>query len=328
MVHLRVIAPAESAERALEILTEARGVSNVIRLEGVACRPDGDLILCDVAREDASVIISDLKELRIHETGAISIEEVETQLSEGAREAERAAPGVPADAVVWEEVESRTSEESRLSLSFLAFMVLAALITAVGIYLDSPILIIGGMVVGPEFGPIAATCVALVERKGRLAASSLAALAVGLPLAILAAAAAMLAFKLTGITSSDFGDAEHGFAQTISEPDLLSLFVALCAGAAGMLSLSTAKSGALIGVLISVTTIPAAANVGVAAAYGQWGTAGGSLAQLAINVVGIHVAGTSLLFIQRVVYRRRRIQHLNDASRAEAGLPVGRSTRA
>ena len=40
-----------------------------------------------------------------------------------------------------------------------------------------------------------------------------------------------------------------------------------------MLSLTTAKSGALIGVLISVTTIPAAANIGVAAAYGDWGEA-------------------------------------------------------
>ena len=328
MVHLRIIAPSESAQRALEILGEARGASNVVRFPGVACRPDGDLILCDVAREDASVLISDLKELRIHETGSISIEEIETQLSEGAREAERRAPGAPADAVVWEEIEARTSEEARLSVSFLAFMVLAALIAAVGIYLDSPILIIGGMVVGPEFGPIAATCVALVERKGRLAASSLAALAVGLPLAIVAAAAAMAAFKLTGITNADFDAAEHGFAETISKPDVLSLVVALCAGAAGMLSLSTAKSGALIGVLISVTTIPAAANVGLAAAYGQWDTAGGSLAQLGINVVGIHVAGTLTLFLQRLLYRRRRIEHLNDESRAEAGLPVGRSSRA
>jgi uncharacterized membrane protein len=42
-----------------------------------------------------------------------------------------------------------------------------------------------------------------------------------------------------------------------------------------MLSLSTAKSGALIGVLISVTTIPAAANVGVASAYGDWTSFGG-----------------------------------------------------
>lgn len=46
-----------------------------------------------------------------------------------------------------------------------------------------------------------------------------------------------------------------------------------------MLSLSTAKSGALIGVLISVTTIPAAANVGVATAYADWSEVGGATAQ-------------------------------------------------
>ena len=57
-----------------------------------------------------------------------------------------------------------------------------------------------------------------------------------------------------------------------------------------MLSLSTAKSGALIGVLISVTTIPAAANIGLAAAYQDWESWRGSIEQLAINLASI-VAG-------------------------------------
>ena len=73
-----------------------------------------------------------------------------------------------------------------------------------------------------------------------------------------------------------------------------------------MLSLSTAKSGALIGVLISVTTIPAAANVGVAAAYQDWSEFRGAAAQLAINLVAIVVAGVSTLSVQRAFYVRRR----------------------
>jgi uncharacterized membrane protein len=73
-----------------------------------------------------------------------------------------------------------------------------------------------------------------------------------------------------------------------------------------MLSLSTAKSGTLIGVLISVTTIPAAANVGVAAAYGDWNEVGGAAAQLALNLVCIVVAGVVTLALQRYLYRRRR----------------------
>ncbi len=53
-----------------------------------------------------------------------------------------------------------------------------------------------------------------------------------------------------------------------------------------MLSLTNAKSGALIGVLVSVTTIPAASNIGVAAAYGEWDAAVGALQQLLINLGG------------------------------------------
>ena len=63
--------------------------------------------------------------------------------------------GLPSDAVVWEEVEARTSETTELGGNFLAFMVLACLIASVGIFTGSPILIIGAMVVGPEFGPLA-----------------------------------------------------------------------------------------------------------------------------------------------------------------------------
>ena len=81
------------------------------------------------------------------------------------------------------------------------------------------------------------------------------------------------------------------------------MIVALLAGTAGVLSLSTAKSGALIGVLISVTTIPAAANVGVAAAYADWNEVGGALAQLLINLGAIIVAGVGTLSFQRGALR-------------------------
>ena len=175
--------------------------------------------------------------------------------------------GSPADAVVWEEVEARTSEGTELSSSFLAFMVVATLIAAVGILTDSIILIIGAMVVGPEFGPLAALCVALVERRLDFARRSAIALAIGFPAAILASYLGTLAFRWLGTAPDDARD--HPDTLFISDPSWFSVVIALLAGVAGMLSLTTAKSGALVGVLISVTTIPAAANVGVAAAYAR-----------------------------------------------------------
>ena len=316
MVHLRIVSPPDRTEKALDVLDRTPSVLNIIRLPNAARRPDGDVLLCDVAREDASVVISDLKALNLHEDGSITLEEIETAISRLAEEAERMAPGAPADAVVWEEVEQRTEENVELSGVFLLFMVLAGLIAAVGIYLDSEILIVGAMVVGPEFGPIAGFCVAFVQRRRDLAIRSGRALAVGFPLAIVTVYLATLLAKATGLTSERFDATEHGIANLISSPDVFTVIVALCAGAAGMLSLSTAKSGALIGVLISVTTIPAAANIGVAAAYQDQEGALGSLAQLALNLVSILVAGSTVLAVQRALYRRRRREHETSA-RAE-----------
>jgi uncharacterized hydrophobic protein (TIGR00271 family) len=321
VLHLRIVAPHDRADEALEVLTATPSVCNVVRIPGAAVRPEGDVILADVAREDASVVLSDLRRLEIHHEGSISVEAVDTQISDAAERAEKAAPGLPSDAVVWEEVEARTSETTELSASFLAFMVLACLIAAVGIYLDTPILIIGAMVVGPEFGPLAGLCVALVSGRRGLAVRSFVALAAGFPAGISAAFAATLVFKWTGVTPSHFESTGHALSVVIAHPDFLSFFVALCAGVAGVLSLTSAKSGALIGVLISVTTIPAAANIGVAAAYGDGDKWTGSMEQLAVNLGAILLAGLVTLGIQRVLYARRRAEHDRDLARA-TGKPI------
>ena len=127
MVHLRIVAPAESAAQAVDLLQASPSVSSVVVLSGAARKPEGDLILCDVAREDASVIIDDLKELNIPETGSISVEHVDAEISTAAEAAERHAPGLPSDAVIWEDVEARSEEMTELSLTFVAYMVLAML---------------------------------------------------------------------------------------------------------------------------------------------------------------------------------------------------------
>ncbi|MBN1531008.1 MAG: DUF389 domain-containing protein [Thermoleophilaceae bacterium] len=327
MLHLRIVAPPELADRVMDLICGSDAVVNVVHLKGVAHKPVGDVILCDVAREEASVILGDLKELEVPRHGSIAVETVDTSLSDLAVAAEKAAHGLPSDAVVWEEVEQRTSENTELSLSFVAFMVLSMQIAAVGILLDQPILIVGAMVVGPEFGPLAGLCVALVERRKELARRSLAALGVGFPVGMLLTLAAVLLFRAVDVAPDEFVPDDHPLTEFISEPDFFSFFVAYVAGTAGILSLTNAKSGALIGVLISVTTIPAAAYVGTAFAYGEPNDAVGAAAQLGVNLLAIVLAGVLTLFVQRRYYVRRRRDHLMDPARAKAGLPLGHSAR-
>jgi uncharacterized hydrophobic protein (TIGR00271 family) len=305
IVHLRLVVPKDTTTQVLRTLDESSAVVNVARLPGASIKPEGDLVLCDVAREEVSVVVERLRRLGLEEAGSISIEAVESMISTDARRAVEAATGLPADAVIWEEVEARTSESAELSFSFVAFMVLARLIAAVGILTDSQILIIGAMVVGPEFGPLAGLCVALVQRRVELAGRSATALAVGFPLAIAITLLVVLVLRAAGPAPDAIAAQDRPATFFIAHPNTFSVLVALFAGVAGTLSLTTAKSGALVGVLISVTTIPAAANVGVAAAYADWSELGGAVAQLGINLSCIVLAGVATLTTQRLGFIRR-----------------------
>lgn len=299
MVHLRVIAPPPLAEPAYRVVRDHPSTLNVVRLHAAAEQPDGDLILCDVATYDASLVVADLRALGLEHDGSIVLEPVSSLVSDAARRAEEAAVGSPADAVVWETVEFQTSESAELSRSFLTFMVLATMIAALGIIQDSQILIIGAMVVGPEFGPLAGLCVALVQRQRGLARRSLKALAVGFPVGIAAALALTLVLRAAESAPDRLSPVARPATLFISHPDEYTVLVALLAGAAGALSLSTAKSGALVGVLISVTTIPAASNVGVASAYGEWNEVRGAAGQLGLNLLCIVTAVVATLSLQR-----------------------------
>lgn len=298
-----MIAPAARTAAVTELLEGTVGVTNLVVLTGVAREPAGDLVMCDVVREAADGLLHDLRVMNLEEDGSIAIDAIDTWLSRRAEEAEREAPGESDDAVVWSQVEERTSDESTLSFTFLAFLTIAAMIAAIGVLLDQPILIVGAMVVGPEFGPLAALCLAITLRRGSLAVRSLRALVVGFPVAIGITVLATLVGRAAGLVKHEQLSRNHPLTEFISQPDTFSFIVAFLASVAGILSLTSAKSGALIGVLISVTTVPAAGSAAVAVALGEYHVAGGSLLQLLVNLVAIVLAGTLTLMLQRSLWQ-------------------------
>ena len=306
MLHVRLVVPRDLVPEVLELLRTAPEVTNVWMLPGGAVKPEGDVVSCDVAKEEGSAILERLRDLGLGHRGSIAVESVDASLSDVALAAERAAPGSPADAVVWEEVGGRLEESATLSVSFLVLITIATMLAAIGIITDSIVLIIGAMVVGPEFGPLAGVSVAVSEGRAELARRSFAALAVGFPMGVVAAALLTLVLVAIGVAPDELRRTEQELTLFISQPNWYSVIVAVLAGIAGMLALVSAKSGPLIGVLISVTTIPSAANVGVAVAYGSWGEAMRAAVHLGINVVAIVVSGLAVLWVvQRTSGNRR-----------------------
>lgn len=304
MMHLRVISPADRTEEVLEILKSDAAVANLVVHRGAAVDPEGDVVIGDVARESANEVVDSLKGLGLQTSGSIALDPVSVALSDAGIRAEHAAAGDGADAVVWDEIEQRTGEESHLSVNFLLFLSIATIIAGIGVLLDQPILIVGAMVVGPEFGPLAALSVGVVRRRPRVIGRSLLALSVGFAVAILAAFLTTLALDAAGLVTREMLLAPRPLTDFIWRPDALSWVIAFLAGVAGILSLTSAKSGALIGVLISVTTVPAAGNIAVAIAYGATEEAWGSALQLAINLAAIATAGILTLAVQRAIRRK------------------------
>ncbi len=273
------------------------GATLITVQRGAAVEPAGDVIEAEVVRESANDLVGALEALGIARDGGILLGSVDTAISRSVRDAAAAAPGESSDAVVWESLLAQTRDESTLNPSFLAFITIACLLAAVGVATDSPVTVVGAMVVGPEFGPLAALAVSLVRKNFALARRSALALLIGFPVAMAITVVATLAWRHFGWLTVDNLDHIRN-VRFIYEVGPFSLVVALLAGAAGMLSLMTTKSAALVGVFISVTTIPAAGFAAVAATLGEWDKVLWSILQLVVNMVGIVVAGAIVLKIR------------------------------
>ena len=233
----------------------------------------------------------------------MTVESLDTVLSDAADEAERAAPGEGVDAVVWDELISRTGEDSRLSISYQIFLTIACLLAAIGAITDSPVTVVGAMVLGPSSDrsrrrPSAWSCAAATWYAGahsRWPSVSRWPWPSRLQPRWLSMRPALLSTRtLDSLDQVEF----------IYDVGPFSFLVAILAGIAGTLALTSAKSASLVGVFISVTTVPAAAFASVALVEGRFDEAASSALQLVINLVGIVVAAALTLLIALRLRRR------------------------
>ncbi len=304
VLRLQILAPSQMTDDVIRILEQDDAVSGLAVMRGAALRPKGDMLVAEVAREAANDVIQRLRAIGLHRVGTIEIEPVRTWLSRSGFDCEVRTPGSSADAVVWADVAQRSYEETELNWTYLSFMTLATMIAAIAIVLDSQILVIGAMVLGPEFGAIAALGVALVRRRLALFGLAVRTLLLGFATAIAVTfTLALLGRGLGWITVEDVTGPRPGTA-FIYTPDKWSFIVAVVAAAAGVLALTSAKAGGLAGVFISVTTVPAAGNIALGAVFGVGSAVWGSTLQLVVNLSGMALAGWATLAVQQAVWSR------------------------
>jgi uncharacterized hydrophobic protein (TIGR00271 family) len=322
MLHVRVVSPPGSTDHLVERLSADPGVRNLVVIRGAARRPDGDAVQFDLITRFANPVLRELR-AQVQSQGSVVIQNVDAAIN---------GPGDPGEAgdqrgqrygevpPVWEMVESKIREGGQYPLSFYALLVIAGLIGAVGILTNSQILIVAAMVVGPEYGAIMATALGFDKADGHAVRQGLTALVAGFALAVVATLVFGLLIRWSGDTPRLYDAGVRPVSDLINSPNVFSVIVALLAGVVGVVSLTESRANALIGVFISVTTIPAASDMGLSVAYRSWTEARGSTFQLLLNVVVLVAVGTLGLRLQRAVWRGRTAR---TAARARRSPPGG-----
>ena len=309
MLHVRVVSPGRVTAQLVGQLAAAPGVQNMVVQAGGARRPDGDAVQFDLRDEAANPVLEALRELGLDRAGVICVDRVDAVLA--------SRPPAAADrgalrreiAPVWEMAEAVVRAGQAYTPSFYILLVIAGLIGAVGLITNSQVLIVAAMVVGPEYNAIIAAALGISRRDRGTARDGLLALLWGFLAAIAVTLVFGLAVRWSGKAPAAFLNGVRPVADFINTPDVFSLIVAVLAGIVGVVSLAQARANALIGVFISVTTIPAAASVGVSIAFSSWGEAAGSALQLLLNVVVLIVVNSAGLSAQRKVAYWHAIRH-------------------
>ncbi len=286
MLHLRVFGDtatmADVAER-LDALPGARHVS-----VGAGVHEGDALVSADLRAAAADTALEILGELGIaHED--ISLLRFDA--------IDPTAASEETVALVWADLLGQARLNARTAVRYLVFMAVAGVIASFGVIEQDQILIIGAMAVAPDLLPITATCTGLVLRRPRLIRRGLLSLLVGLGVACIFAAAVTGLLNLFDLLPREFDIHQVGLTsqQHVSAETIV---VALAAGVAGMLAVETRASMG-VGVAISVTTIPAAAFLGVAAGVGQFAKSLGALGVLGTNIAMMLLGGSLALAVQR-----------------------------
>ncbi len=303
MMQVEVFGPSGVMAEVASALDALDGVTRVTRVE--AARPGHSVVAASARPRAVDPLLDELTHFEIPGSD-IAVTRVDAVEWTAMRDGETG--------LVWADVLGQAWVNARPIGRYLTLMLAAGVIAGYGVLERNAILIVGAMAVSPDLLPITAIAVGLVGRSGRLAAEALLTLAAGL--AVTAAAAAAVSFVLdqvdlvpSGFSLSSASDALGGLTSINDE----TVVVAIVAGIAGMLTLETRASSA-VGVAVSVTTIPAAAYLGVAAGLGEVGTASGALGLLATNVAMMVLGASATLVVQRGLRRRARSSRSGDAA--------------
>jgi len=291
---IRIVCPPHRTEDITLVLEDVTYAFDVTVERGVRRAPPGDLITADVPRHSVDALLQLVELAEDVVDVSVSISPSESLLGvDGTR-----LEATDDEAVVWAQVVQDVHRSGRLSWVNLLLIVIASMIGAIGLLEDQLLLIVGAMALSPDYYLIAETCLGFALRWWSRMRAGLVAIGACFGAGIVGAWLLTEVLYRTGVVNQDTVPTSHSLTLFISQPNATTVVVALLAGVAGALGLTLPDARGLVGVFVSITTIPAAANIGVAFAATNWSQMEGAAVQLAANLVSLLVASTITLLVR------------------------------
>ncbi|EMA37098.1 hypothetical protein C445_02621 [Halobiforma lacisalsi AJ5] len=268
-------------------------------------------------------VLDELESVGIDEDAYTVVVDAETVVSRqfSALREEYEDGDVESDRISRQELQAEADELTPTFGVYTIMTIISAVVATAGLLLDSPAVVVGSMVIAPLIGPALGASVGSVIDDEELFTESVLYQIAGVALAIAAAAAFAWLVKTTNIVPPGLDITEVGEISERLAPDLLSLAIALGAGIAGIISIATGTSVALVGVMIAAALIPPAAAAGIAIAWGQPSAAIGSTVLVSVNVLSVNLAG--LVTLWYVGYRPEDLFSLGETEQRVRRRVVG-----
>ncbi|MCU4743913.1 TIGR00341 family protein [Halobacteria archaeon AArc-m2/3/4] len=297
--------PTGAREKILETL-DSEGVDYVVTDE-TSGREYTGVVYFPLPAPAVEPVLDALQEEGIEDDAYTVVVDAETVISRkfDALREEYENGDVEEDRISRQELRTHAEELTPTFSVYVTLTVVSALVATAGLLLDSPAVVVGSMVIAPLIGPALGASIGTVLDERELLVSGAKHQILGVVLAISSAAVMAWFVRVTNVVPPGMDIAAVDEIAERLAPDLLSLVIALGAGVAGILSISTGVSVALVGVMIAAALIPPAAAAGIAIAFGQPTAAIGSTVLVFVNVLSVNLAG--LVTLWYAGYRPERL---------------------
>ena len=249
-----------------------------------------------VSKEKQQVVLDSIQQSLVASEGwRIIIHPVEATIprpeeKEKEKEEKKKYSGGRTREELYQEIESG----ARVNTNYLLLVMFSTVVAAIGLIEDNVAVVIGAMVIAPLLGPNIALAFGAALGDRVLILRSLQTNFTGMGCAL------TLAYVIGLLWPASLSSTEV-LART--DVNAAGIVLALVSGAAGVISLTTGVSSALVGVMVAVAILPPTATFGLMLASGNYKHALGAALLLAVNVVCVNLAA-KLVFLFKGVKPR------------------------